>query len=203
MVTLKQAARVMDHVTAYRLWQAPFQRRKFAPIERHNRLQQVRRVLDVGCGPGTNSACFTEQDYLGIDVNPDYIEYARRRYGRRFEVADATQFRPEQDAPFDFVLLNSLLHHLPTDAVRRMLDALRVAVAPDGHVHIIDLVLPDAAGLPRYLALNDRGDFSRPLEQWRQIFEEAYETSVLEPFDVCLWGLSLWKLVYFKGKPRA
>ncbi len=70
-------------------------------------------------------------------------------------------------------------------------------------MHIIDLVLPAEAGLPRYLALSDRGDFSRSLEQWRQIFEEAYETVVLEPFDVRLWGVSLWKLIYFKGRPRA
>ncbi len=132
MVTLKQAARIMDHVTAYRLWQAPFQHHKFAPIQKHNRLEQVGRVLDVGCGPGTNSACFAEQDYLGIDLNPDYIEYGARRYGRRFEVADATQYRPAVGEPFDFVLLNSLLHHLPTDAVRQMLHALRTAVGRAG-----------------------------------------------------------------------
>ena len=202
MVTLKHAARIMDHVTAYRLWQAPFQHCKFAPIRRHNQLPRAQRVLDVGCGPGTNSPCFRQQDYLGIDINSGYIEFARRHYGRRFEVADATRYRPPTGEPFDFVLLNSLLHHLPTEEVRRMLGALRTTISPGGHIHIVDLVLPDEPGLPRYLALNDRGDFSRPLPQWKRLFEETYQTVVLEPFQVRMLGVALWQLVYFKGRPR-
>ena len=199
---LKRAARIMDHVTAYRLWQAPFQHYKFAPIRRHNQLPRARRVLDVGCGPGTNSACFRQQEYLGIDVNPGYIEFARRRYGRRFEVADATRYRPPSGELFDFVLLNSLLHHLPTDDVRRMLDALRTTICSGGHIHIVDLVLPSEPGIPRYLAVNDRGDFSRPLEQWQHLFEEAYEAVVFEPFQIRMLGVTLWQLIYFKGRPR-
>jgi trans-aconitate methyltransferase len=75
---------LMEKTTVYRLWQKPFQNQKFAPLLAHNDFNRVRRVLDVGCGPGTNTRFFANSDYLGIDINPHYIGYARRRYGRTF-----------------------------------------------------------------------------------------------------------------------
>ena len=45
-----------------------------------NDVASVRRVLDVGCGPGTNTRYFEHADYLGLDINRGYIESARRRF---------------------------------------------------------------------------------------------------------------------------
>ncbi len=192
----------MEYTTVYRLWQAPFLQRKFEPLIKHNQLAETNRVLDVGCGPGTNTQFFRDQDYLGIDINPAYIEYARRKFGRSFEVADATQLQVKSEDAFDLVLMNSLLHHIADEDVSSMLDQLSRVVSADGHIHIIDLVLPPQRGIPRYLALNDRGDFSRPLERWKTLFEQSFTTVVLEPFEIRMCGVPLWNLVYFKGKPR-
>jgi trans-aconitate methyltransferase len=64
----------MENTLAYRLWQAPFRAEKFAPILAHNDMTRIRRVLDVGCGPGTNTQYFAHGDYIGIDMNAKYIE---------------------------------------------------------------------------------------------------------------------------------
>ncbi len=66
---MKLIAQIMENTQAYRLWQAPFADEKFAPVAAHNDLSRVRRVLDVGCGPGTNTQHFSGADYLGIDRN--------------------------------------------------------------------------------------------------------------------------------------
>src|SRR5689334_7476565 len=96
-------ARVMENTLAYRLWQAPFADEKFAPIAAHNDLQRVRRVLDVGCGPGTNAAYFAHAEYTGIDMNDAYLEHARRKFGRTFIAADVTQYRVGASEHFDFI----------------------------------------------------------------------------------------------------
>ena len=83
----------MENVSAYRIWQAPFAEKKLAPILRHNDLGAVRRVLDVGCGPGTNTRHFATSDYLGVDLNEKYVEYARAKFGRTFVAADVTDLR--------------------------------------------------------------------------------------------------------------
>ena len=81
-------ARLLERPGVYLAWQRPFVSSKLGPVWRHNERSAIRRVLDVGCGPGTNSAEFVGLDYLGVDLNPAYIEHARRKHGGRFEVAD-------------------------------------------------------------------------------------------------------------------
>jgi SAM-dependent methyltransferase len=194
--------RLLQHSIVYRAWQAPFADRKFAPIQAHNDLHAVRRVLDVGCGPGTSTPYFSHADYLGIDLNPDYIADARRRYAREFLVADVTTYTGDPTRRFDFVLVNSLLHHLPTADVRRLLAHLATLVTTDGSIHILDLVLPEHMSVGRLLARLDRGDHPRPLNAWRALFSESFDTVLIEPYPLGVGPVTLWNMVYFKGRPR-
>ena len=196
------AARLLDHTWVYRLWQAPFAEQKLAPILAHNDLRAVRRVLDVGCGPGTNTHHFAHADYLGIDYNPRYVESARRRHQRTFVVADVTTYTVPPSERFDFILANSFLHHVHTPGVEQILAQLADLVSEDGHVHILELVLPDHASVARLLARWDRGDFPRPLAEWRRLFSARFEPVVFEPYALTALGAPLWRMVYFKGRAR-
>jgi len=129
---MRLGAAALEHTLAYRLWQAPFADKKLAPLFVHNDLRAVRRVLDVGCGPGTNTRHFSHADYVGVDINPRYIAYARRRYGREFLVADVTA-GPDLGARFDCVLVNSFLHHVDDAEAHRVLRHLAPLLTTDGH----------------------------------------------------------------------
>lgn len=201
-MSLKRASSLTLVPWIYRLWQAPFVSAKLAPVLRHNDLARARRALDVGCGPGNNTPFFAAIDYLGIDIEERYVDAARRKHGRRFVVADARTFQPENEEPFDFILLNSLLHHLDSDDVLLVLRQLERLLAADGHIHVIDLVLPPERGFARWLAVSDRGDFPRRAEQWSDLLTEVFEPEVFEPFAVSWVGIDLWKLIYFKGSRR-
>lgn len=195
----------MENTLLYRLWQAPFAERKLAPFLADNDPRAVRRVLDVGCGPGTNAAHFTGRDYLGIDLNPDYIGHARRRFpGLRFEVADVTALGPGSPVTpgYDCILVNSLLHHLPDAESSRLLRHLESLLAPDGHVHILDLVLPPRPSLARLLARLDRGRWPRPLAHWQLLFEACFTPVRFQPYPLGALGVELWSMVYFKGGRR-
>ena len=193
----------MENTTAYRLWQAPFAHAKLAPALQHNDFSKIERVLDVGCGPGTNCRYFEKSDYTGFDINPSYIDYAHRKYNRNFVVQDVCTFEPSMGQRFDFILLNSLLHHLSDHETHRILGQLCNLTTPGGHVHIVDLVLPERFGIPRWLAVNDRGDYARPLKAWQDIFSTHFRTTVFEPYPIKLMGVELWHLVYFKGEPKS
>lgn len=193
---------VLEHTLVYRLWQAPFAERKFAPIVAHNDVSQIRRVLDVGCGPGTNTHHFAHADYVGIDVNSRYTEAAHRRTGRKFIAADATKYEVDPSERFDFIFLNSFLHHVDTPSVRRILSHLATLLTDDGAIHILDLIRPERPSIALTLARMDRGDFPRPLAEWKALFEESYVPVVFEPYALTGLGVTLWQMIYFKGQRR-
>jgi len=190
----------VEFSVVYRLWMAPFADRKLAPMLRHIDLRDVNRVLDVGCGPGTNAGCFQGCDYLGVDINPAYIRSAERRHGPKFRVADVTSMRIEPGQGYDLILVNSLLHHLSDPDVDRLLAHLVTLIAEKGAIHIMELVLPERRSVARFLARKDRGEFPRSLDAWREIFTRHFTPAVFEPFALRAMGVTLWEMVYFQGR---
>src|SRR5215210_6260628 len=72
------------------------------------------RILDVGCGPAYLLDYLPEVTYVGFDIEPRYLDYARRRFGSRGEFVHARYddgYRAKL-APFDGILLMGVLHHL-------------------------------------------------------------------------------------------
>jgi len=191
---------LLEQSFVYRLWQAPFAAEKVRPLLAGNDLSRVRRVLDVGCGPGTNTPLFAHAEYLGIDINPRYVERARRKYGRSFMVADAASYQAAAGESYDLILMNSFLHHLDTQAVDRVLGHLGGLLSSQGNIHILDLVLPPNPSISRWLALRDRGGFPRPLEEWRKVFAGHFHILTFEPYKLTALGMTLWNMVYCKGE---
>jgi SAM-dependent methyltransferase len=190
----------MEHTLVYRLWQAPFAERKLRPLLTAHRPESFRRVLDVGCGPGTNAAHFAGTDYHGVDINPAYVRHATKRFGARFQVADVTTMRIEPGQGFDCILVNSLLHHLSDAEVHGLLAHLSSLLAPGGAVHILDLVRPPHASIARFLARHDRGAYPRPLSEWETLFHRHFSPIRFQPYPLGRFGLTLWQMVYFEGR---
>jgi SAM-dependent methyltransferase len=199
---MKSLSGVMNYVRAYVLWQTPFAEKKLAPVRQHNDLGKARSVLDVGCGPGTNTRHLNHSEYLGLDWNQSYVDYANRRFGREFIVTDVCSYQPAPGILYDFILVNSFLHHIDDDNTLRILSKLKRLLTEDGHVHVLDLVMPDSPCIARLLAQWDRGDFARSLEKWRSLLTVDFEPVIVEPYPLTAFGITLWKMFYFKGKAR-
>lgn len=187
---------ILEHPTVYAAWQAPFQRQKFAPVDRQMKQQRIRRVLDVGCGPGTHAPRFAHAEYTGVDLNARYLAVARKKYRGRFLQTDLQTADLSALGTFDTILVNSVLHHLPDDAVRRTLRQLQRLLDPDGRVHVLELVLPERRTLARLMARLDRGRFARPLAAWRELLDSHFEPLLVEPYE---YACGCWAMVYFQG----
>ena len=90
-----------------------------------------RRVLDVGCGPGTLLGMLDDShECVGVDITHQQIDYASDVYGneRRSFYACALQELPTGLRQFDVITAVELIEHLPqelvcetlTDAVGRL-----------------------------------------------------------------------------------
>jgi SAM-dependent methyltransferase len=192
--------RLMAYPAVYAAWQAPFAAQKFAPVERALRAHDVRRVLDVGCGTGTNADRFRDADYVGVDINERYLEVARTRFRGTFVNADLTQAHLPSLGAFDTILVNSFLHHLDDADVVKILQQLREVLLPDGRVHILELVLPERKSPAWVMARLDRGRYARPVGRWNVLFSAAFEPVVVEPY---FFGGGLWSMIYFQGRAKS
>jgi ubiquinone/menaquinone biosynthesis C-methylase UbiE len=83
----------------------------------HHGVQPHDYIIDVGCGSGRLAKPLAEYlagNYLGIDVVPELLDYARTIVGRpdwRFQLASGLTI-PEQDAKANFVCFFSVFTHL-------------------------------------------------------------------------------------------
>ena len=191
--------RALETPAIYKLWQAPFVAQKFEPAERHLRARSIRRVLDVGCGPGTNAPRFTGTDYVGIDINERYLVVARARYPGRFVQVDLATADIMSLGRFDTILVNSVLHHLPDTVVSTMLHQMTQLLDADGAVHVLELVTPDRLSWATMMAKLDRGRYARTLTQWRHLLTSHFDPVVFEPYR---YGFGLWAMLYFQGRAR-
>lgn len=190
---------ILSHPAVYRAWQAPFVKQKLAPFLANSSIGPDDRVIDVGCGPGTNAGVFAPKGYVGADLSPEYIDSARERFPEhQFEVWDITKPGPDLGT-FDLALINSVFHHLSDAETETVLTSLPEFLRPGSPIHIIDLVLPPKRSLARTLAKLDRGDYPRSLDHWRSLFGGLMDVKIVEPFRVGLFGTRMWDMVYVQG----
>ena len=181
---------------------------------------QLRRVLDVGCGPGMfaealqrSGALPRDGVYLGIETAPAAVEQARERLAGDprfvFELGDGAHVSGDVDG----VIMTFVLTTLDTHTAHRLLAAtakhhpqatLILGLTFTTCMDRLEGVEPDEAREARAARRYFAGDTSlaeqiwdtRRLECYRTSFETCYRP--LDEVIVRQLGLMLWV-----GKPRA
>jgi trans-aconitate methyltransferase len=149
-----------DRQQAEKTWNTELYDGKNAFVWKHGRgvvellaPQPGERILDLGCGTGhlTNQIAVAGADVVGVDKSESMIEEARRLYPNlRFEIADATDFYPDQ--LFDAVFSNAAIHWMKDQAAvaRNIWATLKpggrfvAEFGGKGNIHAIRTALTDA-----------------------------------------------------------
>jgi 2-polyprenyl-3-methyl-5-hydroxy-6-metoxy-1,4-benzoquinol methylase len=138
-------------------------------------LRRKRKILEVGCGFGLFGCYFAslwpEIRYHGIDIDEGRIRMARlaaQKLGLTnvsFECRDAT--RPlELTDDYDAVLMMDLLHHMPDESKRHLLNSVTARLRPDGHLIIKEVT-------------------RRPV--WKMAFTWILDVAMTRGFDMWYW----------------
>jgi len=142
-------------------------------IRNHVRPRSGDKVIDIGCGPARVLQSLPDVEYLGLDIDPGYIAFARRTYGDKgtFVVGDTRSLRGDlrfKDA--DIVIAVSVLHHLDdeeaADCIRFAYDSLKRGGRLICHEACW---VPNQGALSRYIMSTDRGRNIRTEQQYRQL----------------------------------
>ena len=144
---------------------------------KHVRAKKGDKVLDFGCGPGDILNDLPQVEYLGYDINPAYIQDARKRFKNRgkFYTKRVEDIKTVPNGPYDIVLAKGLIHHLPDRQALHLLKIARQALAAGGRLITLDGVLIKRQSLwSRYFVLHDRGRYVRTLEAYRALFKKEF-----------------------------
>ena len=100
-------------------WQSQKNIKIAEPLFDQVNIDNVQRVLEVGCGNGVLSSYLAEKhgwNVTGIDIDPDQIKIAKKIHKEndslKFVEADATEL-PYENNEFDLTLSFDVLHHIP------------------------------------------------------------------------------------------
>lgn len=162
---------------------------------------RIRRVLDIGCGPGLfaeelrrSKALPRDGSYLGFDLAPTAVDIASKRFAEdhrfTFKVGDAERVQDFTGYEIDGIVISFVLSYLDTHAVHALVAGLAKAYRRAPIIVALTFLssvdaLPDApasdeqqlAAARRFLA----GDHAIAAERW-DVRRFSYYRNSLETF---------------------
>ncbi len=128
------------------------------------------KVLDIGCGTGSILDYLpNDVEYVGFDMNPKYISFAKRKYQSRgtFFCERVSDTSTPGNGYFDIVLATAILHHLSDIEALQLISIARQSLKQDGLLITLDNVFLDRqSSIARYLISKDRGRHVRNGEEY-------------------------------------
>jgi SAM-dependent methyltransferase len=164
---------------------------------------QNKRVLEVGCGPGSWYPNLSDcAAYVGMDWNKDHIERASSLYASdraEFVVGDVSTDLPLDTEKFDYVFAFGVLHHLDDTQANALLTACQKVLGTSGKFVSIDPVYHEGQNFfSKWMCDRDSGQNIRTEAGYRtlalSIFENA-ETAIHTdrlriPYSHCVMAIS-------------
>jgi ubiquinone/menaquinone biosynthesis C-methylase UbiE len=152
--------------------------------------KQRGRALDIGTGPGQIVIKLARQlilwKFTGVDRSQAMIAKANRNLldaggaltGRvEWQAADGNSL-PFADATFDFVMCNSVLHHLAEP--QRLLDEMARLAKPGGAILLRDLRRPGRLAYPLHIWRHGRHYAGTMRKLFRDSVRSAYTVEELQ-----------------------
>lgn len=158
----------LEKPTVYNLWVkiSSFDHRGVAGyLQKLIKVKPSDCILDVGCGTG-KYAIFP-CDYVGIDSNEDYINYAKKNHQGTFLKMNGADLK-FPDKSFNYVFNISTLHHVSDDTVKKMIIGMKKACKKNGRIIVLDAVYPKNP-LGYMLFKLDRGRYRRTFEELKKL----------------------------------
>jgi SAM-dependent methyltransferase len=183
---------ILTHPWAYKTLQTAVGAGRFRRyfIDHYVRPKHGERILDIGCGPGEIVPYLPQGvEYVGYDISPHYIEWAKHRFPERGEFIASPFQESELDRhpPFDTAIVIAVLHHLDDGEARDLLSLLKRAVRKGGRVITADLVSIEGQNPIAQMMVNwDRGQNVRRSNEYRALATPIFDCVEAEVIDKAL-----------------
>ena len=177
---------ILSHPFIYNLFQKIIGSNKASTnfISSYVRLSLGDNILDVGCGTGEILKYFPESvHYYGIDLSPEYISSAKRKFGERnayFYCSDLTGDIIQSLPKPDIVLAIGLLHHLDDSAVTKLMTQIKnIKHGSATFITIDPCYVENQSFISRWFVSHDRGNNVREINQYADLAKGVFDDVTL------------------------
>ncbi len=129
-------------------------------VDDYLRPEAGQRILDIGCGPAAILEYLPDVEYVGVDISPKYIDFARRRYGNRgqFHCRRVCETSLNEWGTFDLVIAHGIVHHLDDNEASHLFQLAITALNHPGRLVTLDgCFVEGQSRVARQLLVWDRG----------------------------------------------
>ncbi|QOZ23951.1 class I SAM-dependent methyltransferase [Bradyrhizobium sp. CCBAU 51753] len=137
------------------------------------------RVIDIGCGPGYIVQHLPRGIiYTGLDIDPSYISHARKKFSDQgaFQCRLFDEVVVKELTGADYVMMNGVMHHIANATLRKLLQNIRTVLRPGGTLFVLEpCYRPGQRAIAKWILDNDRGDYIRNEEGYREILSDTFE----------------------------
>jgi SAM-dependent methyltransferase len=157
------------------------------------------RILDIGCGTGVLLDYIKEKvDYVGFDINGDYIEHAKKKYGARGKFyCTSVNDSYVEEKNFDIAIAIGILHHLDDSESEKLISSAHRCLKAGGCFVMAEPVWTSRQGkLEKYLMKKDRGQNIREEKAYLGLLSKYFprtESAVRSGMLNIPWTLSITK----------
>ncbi len=142
-----------------------------------------KKVLDFGCGTGSNCFLCKPKNYLGIDISQKRINYAKYSYPEyQFDIYNNDKINTA-DNSIDLILLIAVLHHIHSKHIEDIFKEFkRILKYPSGIVIVLEPCFLKKHLIRNYfMKLFDRGKYIMMKEEYLKLFNnQAFEVRHIE-----------------------
>ena len=140
-------------------------------VKKYIRPKEGDKILDIGCGTADILAYLPSVEYVGLDINEAYINYAKKRFGHKgiflATKVDGKTINEFSLHDFDIVLATGLLHHLNDYEASRLFELANSALKPGGRLITLDgCYVKGQSWLARLILSKDRGKYVRTRDEY-------------------------------------
>jgi len=137
-------------------------------------------ILDIGCGTAILLDALPDTvNYVGYDMEEEYIEHAQKKYGSRGTFyCERVGARIEEKwiNHFDIINAHGLLHHLSDGDSKELLKIAHLYLKKGGYLVTADTVYhAQQSKLEHWLVSKDRGQNIRTPEQYLSLAHKYFD----------------------------
>jgi SAM-dependent methyltransferase len=148
-------------------------------VKEYIRPKEGDKILDIGCGTADILAYLPSVEYVGLDMNEAYINYAKKRFGHKgiflATKVDGKAINEFSLYDFEIVLATGLLHHLDDDEALRLFELASSALKPGGRLITLDgCYVKGQSWLASLILSKDRGKYVRTKDKYLSLSSKVF-----------------------------